>query len=202
MAHHYTSIARCLVVALLATAVACEGDTGPTGSAGPEGPAGPGGPPGEDGAAGPEGPPGTANVIFSEWMPTPPTDPDCIIDGTNLTIGFIDVPELTQEILDEGMILVYMRFSNGTYLLPYTSADNGDANTLDFLAGDPNVCLKGNSSQTITLKRFWHDNSTPPPVINSTALEFRYVLTPGGVPVAPNILVDYETMKAHFGIPD
>lgn len=100
--------------------------------------------------------------------------------GPNLTIGFIDVPELTQEILDEGTILVYMRFSNGTYMLPYTSASGGTASTLDFLAGDANVCLKGNSSQTITLKRFWHDNSTPPPVINNVTLQFRYVLIPGG----------------------
>ncbi|MQA91392.1 MAG: hypothetical protein GEU90_14375 [Gemmatimonas sp.] len=114
---------------------------------------------------------------------------DTIIDGSLLKIVHLPAPELTAELLNTGVLLVYMRFSNGTWQLPYTSDAAGKPSTLDYFAkpGD------------IIITRFSHDDSGS--VSISGGIQFRYVIIPGGVPVGANI-ADYEAMQQYFGIPD
>lgn len=185
MLHRNRRIASWLAGVMVVAAVSCTGDRGPVGPEGPEGPQGPTGP------TGPQGPTGTANVIFSAWttVANMTAITDTIIDGSNLKITHFTAPELTSQILDEGVVLVYLRFSSGTWNLPYTSDAGGKPNTIDFIAkpGD------------IILSRFSFDDSGS--VSFSLALQFRYVLIPGGVPAGANIM-DYDDMQLYFGIPD
>jgi hypothetical protein len=113
-----------------ATAVGPEGPPGPVGPAGPEGPlgpegpAGPEGPPGAEGPQGPAGPEGprgedgNANVVAAvveltndDWV----TGSYVYRHGPNANtsrtarVVELDVPEITQEIFDLGMVHVYFK---------------------------------------------------------------------------------------------
>src|SRR6266536_4301027 len=97
-----------LVVTLIFTQCK-KGDTGP---AGPAGPAGPGG---AAGAAGPAGPAGTANVIYSDWIPTT-WKPDTVKQGSVVidTLGWyvdINAPKLDTSILNRVELKVYFNLN-------------------------------------------------------------------------------------------
>jgi hypothetical protein len=89
-----------------------EGPTGPQGVQGPQGPAG------DQGIQGIQGLDGNANVhsytynVFtSDW----------ILNAPNYGVD-LSVPEITQSILDDGAVLVYMSNGSGGWMpLPYTS---------------------------------------------------------------------------------
>lgn len=110
-------------VALSVVAVSgCKGDDGPTGPAGPQGPTGaPGatGPQGPAGPAGPQGPTGNANVKATivtvksnQWLWNATYWYSHITNGA---VGVftryadIDEPLITDDILNEGMVLVFFR---------------------------------------------------------------------------------------------
>ncbi|MFM9989718.1 hypothetical protein [Flavobacterium sp.] len=122
----------------------------------------------EDGAAGPTG---TANVIYSNWA-SAPVATATTIDGTNGNTTSIAATQLSQEILDKGTVLVYGKFSTTVFPLPYVSTAGGSANTLTYF---PEL-------NNIKLFRFKHDGSGG--VSISTSVQFRYILIPGGTPVA------------------
>lgn len=127
----------------------------------------------EDGApglTGPAGPAGTANVIYSEWASAPAAT-STTIDGTLGNTTSIAVPQLTQEILNQGTVMVYGKFSTTIFPLPYVSTAGGSANTLTFY---PEL-------NSIKLFRFKHDGSGG--VSIPTSLQFRYIIIPGGTPV-------------------
>jgi hypothetical protein len=99
---------------------ACEGPEGP------EGPVGPAGPTGATGANGQNGKSGIKSFNFSinsdAWLQVSTYgQPDYKI------YTYINIPELTEDILNTGMVLVYARGgqnneSNGNYIqLPYTN---------------------------------------------------------------------------------
>jgi hypothetical protein len=82
-----------------------EGEVGPTGQPGPQG---------ATGAKGDKGDPGAANVITSEWLEyTFEYD----ISAFRYEV-IIPAPELTQEILDKGVIKMYLNKSNIIYDIP------------------------------------------------------------------------------------
>lgn len=185
MPHLLRNILRCLAGLALATSMACAGDAGPTGPTGAAGPAGPPGP------AGPAGPAGTANVIYSSWTSIPGPASDTTLDTSRLKVLHLKAPELTQAIIDSGVIMVYMRLGDIVWALPYTGGAGGKASTVAFIpkVGD------------IVLTRFTHDNTGS--LSFSSSLQYRYVLIPGGVPAAAAAnLVDYQAMRQQFGIPD
>ncbi len=111
-----------------------QGTKGDTGSAGPRGETGvaganganglPGatgatGPRGETGATGPQGPkgdPGTANVYYSDWITLNVTGSSGNYEATVIT------PKITQEILDKGVILMFVKNSGNIYPVPYAYA--------------------------------------------------------------------------------
>ncbi|MBD3616069.1 MAG: hypothetical protein HUJ22_05800 [Gracilimonas sp.] len=139
---------------------------------------------------------GTANVMYSSWTYLDSAVRDTTIDSSNMKIGDINAPQLTQEILDTGVVNVYMQFSNYIYPLPYTGYAGGITNTMDFL---PRLNL-------IQITRFTHDNSGS--VGFNSSLQYRYVLIPGGVAAKSKMSKDqiktmsYQEAKKRFGIPD
>lgn len=119
------------------------GPTGPTGSTGSQGPAGPEGPAGPQGPAGPTGPQGPAGADGANVQ-------SYLLVNKSVTLtGFttFNVPAITQDIVDSGVILVYFRTTGSTtgyFALPYSEV--GRTITLsDFGVGYVNV--KANFSQ-------------------------------------------------------
>lgn len=116
-----------------AGATGAQGPTGPGGATGPAGPTGPVGPAGPTGATGPQGPPGTANVIYSAWTNEGPWADTLMASlatgaGGNAKRMLMAAPSLSQAILDQGVILTYMRWTlsgNNPISMPYTFNSGG-----------------------------------------------------------------------------
>ncbi|TDO83577.1 hypothetical protein EV143_10113 [Flavobacterium chryseum] len=149
---------------------------------------------GTDGVNGADGKTGTANVIYSAWI-TAPTAAAETVDGTSGMSTTINAPELSDDILAKGTILVYVSFGTGTFTLPYTSTAGGFANTISAIS----------SLKKIKLFRFRHDAGGT--VNLPTTLTWRYILIPGGVAAATakTAKVDYSKMSyeevcEHFNI--
>ncbi|MBX3241892.1 MAG: collagen-like protein [Chitinophagaceae bacterium] len=159
-----------LAAAFLILSCAKEGPSGPQGpqgNAGPEGPQGPAGANGTQGADGAQGPAGTANVIYSGWLSFQQAQRDSSVDNTNLKVNHIPAAQLTQQIVDNGVTLVYMRFLTSVFPLPYTNHAGNKPNTVSFFPRPGKIIIT----------RFAHDNT------GSTgfgSVQFRYILIPGG----------------------
>ncbi|OXA78018.1 hypothetical protein SAMN05444397_110175 [Flavobacterium aquidurense] len=149
---------------------------------------------GVDGQQGAPGATGTANVIYSAWL-TAPTAVAETVDGTSGMSTTINAPELSEDILAKGTILVYVSFGSGTFTLPYTSTAGGFVNTITAIS----------TAKKIKLFRFRHDGGGT--VNLPTSLSWRYVLIPGGVAAATAktakldyAKMSYEEVCAHFNI--
>ena len=149
---------------------------------------------GINGVDGKQGPTGTANVIYSAWL-TAPTAAAEIVDGTSGMSTTINAPELTDDILSKGTVLVYVSFGSGTFSLPYTSTAGGFVNTITAVS----------SLKKIKLFRFRHDQAAT--VNLPTSLSWRYILIPGGVAAATSKTaktddskMSYEEVCSHFNI--
>lgn len=145
---------------LLISVIGCEGPEGPTGPRGEQGP---------QGEQGPEGPPGTANVIYSEWMTL--SDLEAPSDTTVLSRTYrkweIPASELTQEIIDQGTILVYFALDGIVLPLPSTF---GGANPIY-------VTFAPFQPGTLSILAQNLDNTASG--LNA-GIQFRYILIPGG----------------------
>lgn len=152
------------------------GNTGTTGPAGPIGTTGPIGPAGPTGPQGPQGPTGTANVIYSAWI----TDASAALwaDTTILFYGSlirrrnITAPGITQAILDQGIVLSYVRSGGTVYALPFLFAFGGGTVGV---AGQPAV------GRLIYILYNPLTGGAPPGGLLFSGLDIRYVIIPGGV---------------------
>lgn len=174
-----TKLSIFLVMVLGASIISCSGD----------------GKDGENGLNGTNGEPGTANVIYSSWL-NRPDGVEGTIDGTTGMIYSYSVPQITNEILNSGAILVYLQFGSGEiFPLAYTSRAGGIVNTVEAI---PSV---GN----LKILRYRHDGVTPAIQLGTT-VRIRYIIIPGGapVPVARQINYrerSYEEVCESLGIP-
>ena len=114
-----------LMAILVAFSVSCSPEDGEDGAVGPPGP------------QGPAGTDGNANVISSGWIEydeavwSPLTD-EFSIDYRNYPIT---VPDISQDIVDNGVVLVYTRFvisNTDTFILPFSANITGGEQTLSF----------------------------------------------------------------------
>lgn len=157
-----------------------EGPQGPAGVAGPQGPTGANGATGATGAAGATGgtgatgatgATGTANVIYSSWF-SPAT--------WNLETNFgivertytMSTASLTQAIIDNGVVLVYMKFvgfSPAINQLPVYIADQ-----------DRSYLFRAQSGSIKGVYYLLANRTTDPGIIPS-GNQIRYILIPGGV---------------------
>ena len=103
-----------ILFAMLAIFVSCSEDGAP-GDIGPPGPQGEQGTQGGQGLQGEQGEPGTANVVYSEWFII--SQSDWIGLGTAKLTGEIPAPELNQEIMNKGVVLVYFRLSQSQTII-------------------------------------------------------------------------------------
>lgn len=154
-----------------------QGPAGNNGGAGPAGPTGPTGPQGPTGPTGPQGPAGTANVIYSAWIsdgdPALWADTAITLYGNPIRRRNITAPGITQAIIDQGVVLSYVRFVGGNtpYSLPFNFFFNGGQVGV---AGQP------------ALGRLIYIIYNPitggaPNGLLSSGLDIRYVIIPGGV---------------------
>lgn len=161
---------------------------------GPQGPVGPAGANGVQGQAGPQGPvgaTGAANVIYSNWTKAGTWS---TTDLYGIVRSYIDItaPALSQEILDRGVVLVYVKLTtdnNQVRQLPVTVYAQFTTEQIDF-------------SLLLNRIRIW---STPikPPISPSPNYEFRYILIPGGQAGRLNFEgMTYEEAKFQFNLPD
>jgi hypothetical protein len=192
-----------LLTLLFVSLSACEGPTGPEGPIGMQGEQGEQGPEGEQGEQGEQGPegeqgePGTANVIYSDWMQLGDvsTEADTTLVFRNYAMYNISAPDLSQEILDQGTIMVYYRLSGLTLPLPLTLAglSGSDASvSITFTIFEP---------EQITILSQQLDNTT---FTLNLSTEFRYVLIPGEEPAESlmELLYDYDRMIDRFDLPE
>ncbi|WP_221887816.1 collagen-like protein [Chitinophaga polysaccharea] len=129
-----------LTAGLLILCLACS-------KTGPEGPQGAQGPKGDKGDTGKQGPAGTANVIYSTWR------------SFTGKVAQWPVPAITREVLDKGIILVYVDFGSAVLLVPYAS-NSGDIKMYpQYYVGGFNVVSN----------------------FDLNSFRFRYVIVPGGV---------------------
>ena len=149
-------------------ATGATGATGTTGATGPQGPVGP---------AGPQGPAGTANVIYSPWFADASltwSDSLFLLVG-NAYHAIKTAPGVTQNILDQGVVLTFLRDSPGNgstvWPIPHEFFYSGQGTLqVTFLPGLGKICFyianltTGNYNLQL---RYGGD--------------LRYVIIPGGV---------------------
>jgi hypothetical protein len=151
-----------LLCVALATLGCAKGDTGPTGPTGLTGP------------AGPTGPAGSANVIYSSWY-SPATWGLETVFGTVERYYTMSTTSLTQQIIDRGVVMVYMRFAGynpEVYQLPAMLEDVGLQFSFRAQAGSIKVTYYLAAARAST------------PSIIPSSNQVRFVLIPGGAVAA------------------
>ncbi len=108
-----------LMIAALFFLASCEGDVGPVGPVGPPGPQGPSGP------QGPAGESATFSIKFSVFSTDWSSVGEVGDDGHFLFLN-IEVPEITADIVENGIVLVYYRANDVDpwFFLPFTEVNN------------------------------------------------------------------------------
>jgi len=170
-----------------------DGATGPQGIQGEQGATGPQGPQGEQGE---QGEPGTANVIYSDWIPSGFESP---IADINASFVIQNVEELTDEVKAHGYIAVYGRYTTAyTIIQPLPKSIFGlRMQHYDFQINDLN--------QNISI---WISSIDGSDIEIPIYDDYRYIIIPGGTPsTSGKSAVDYSKMSyaelvAHFHIPE
>jgi len=137
---------------------------------------------GEDGPTGPQGPPGTANVIYSEWFTAAQWDTATIFGIRNFSYTRA-APQITQAILDSGVVLTYGRLTG--YAPQVWPADRVALLpvTLTYVQGNTQVdtwsayMTPGNLRINFTNNMNFYTSV-------ATTHRFRYVIIPGGAAAA------------------
>lgn len=151
---------------LIAFSVSCDGEDGAPGLPGPAGPAG------QDGAA---------NLIDSGWFTSGTWS------GTNNNWYFDKAaPELTQDLIDNGIVLAYSRLTSNFDTRPLPS-EAGNA-TWSFIIREANTV------------RFTSTSFNP-----SEDNQFRYVIIPPAATNGKMVSIDFKSMSyeeviAHFNL--
>jgi len=172
-----------LMALIIAITVSCNGEDG---AIGPQGPAG------QNGINGIDGVDGNANVIASDWFTVTQSDWSGI--GSTKITEAIQASEITQDIVDVGVVLVYHRFNTQTRQLPYSYSPNGLH--LVYLFVPSSITIEG-----------FHLNGTA--INNISPLEFRYVVIPStknasakvaGVDLNKIKKMSYKEAMDYFGL--
>lgn len=199
------------------------GATGATGATGQPGANGADGQPGAPGQQGAQGPAGTANVIYSAWAK--PVDFDWSLekipaDYTSQTSwdpgtsgGTVDArfytfnaPKVDQAVLDNGVILVYLKTSgtNGKIrLIPLYSQDNVSGvnyrieHGFHVVLNKIRVYLTAISTTGISV-------DPHPKYTKTSENEYRYVIIPGGTSARMKSVdyKDYNAVKNAYNLRD
>ncbi len=124
---------------------------------------------GDTGPAGPRGVPGSANVIYSDWY-SPSTWSAETEFGIAQRTYTMTSTSLTQEIIDKGVVMVYMRFvglNPAIIQLPFVVPDVSYSFSFRTAAGFVKVVYYNLTAPTTT------------PIVIPSQNQVRYVLIPG-----------------------
>ena len=175
----------------LAVTSACEGPEGPIGpqgDPGPQGPAGVTGAQGPPGSQGPNGADGNANVrsfiipvSAADYADNPSTP-----DWKEVTLS---VPAITQSVVDNGMVAVYLSFAEGWRALPFTFNAGSETTSIFHFHSLGQVLLRATSNDGDPIKY---------------AGNFKIVVVDGfaGKNMPELNWEDYEEIAAYFGLED
>ncbi len=163
-----------------------DGEAGPKGEQGEQGP---------KGDKGDKGDKGTANVIYSDWITVKKADWARYMLSQGLYHD-IDAPKLTNDILNKGVVLVYMNRS-GVKALPYA---------YQLHSGGGRIIYEFEISKGKIKLFHYDDDGSNQKTPTSHDAKFRYVLIPGGVKARRSAPLpdfnDYEAVAAYYGIPE
>ncbi len=169
--------------------MACSKDDGKDGAVGPQGVQGEQGPAGGQGEPGADGETGSANVIYSDWIVSG-FENDIMSDFATFSI---DAPLLTDEIINNGVVLVYGRNGSIVYPIPATFPSIEEAYYI-------RIPVAGG---TLQIRVYSLDGSD----VGSTLFdEYRYILIPGATSAGKSATskdfskMTYEEIVEHFGI--
>lgn len=188
----YGFIRLTLIVLACYGLLSCEGPEGPAGDPGAPGPAGAQGPAGPTGSQGTIGPTGIANVTFSNWVNASWTR-----DANNAVSSVIPATTITQQIINNDMVLVYMK----------------DTPTSEEIIEFPRLVFSGNKvifSMTAVIRigsiSISHFRSSHPDLLGADNLfpqaQVRYIIVPAalfGRIILPDTQ-DYYSICEFFGI--
>ena len=130
-----------MLLILIATFISCKGETGPAGA---------------DGKDGVDGQNGNANVISSAWV-----NPTWTVPATHASFD-VTTSLITQEIADNGVILVYMKTSQAIYPLPISFTNVPNPNSFQFRVNVGSITI-------------WFDAQD---AYEPSSVQFRYVIIP------------------------
>ncbi|WP_109438213.1 collagen-like protein [Aquimarina sp. AU119] len=199
-------LVRLLMVLMISASIFSCSD----GEDGAIGPAGPAGVDGTDGVDGQDGVPGTANVIYSEWIDNGFELGDGL--GVSSASFVIESPEITEKVLEQGVVLVFGRrlttvaeeVEIDIYQLPYNfyNLNLQYRHRIEPQTGDKAI-------GGIVIEVVSTDGTTVSGAV-TLIQQYRYVIIPGGAPVAPSSSgksssvdyskMSYEEIKAQFNI--
>ena len=193
-----------LLLATLMLGVGCADD----GAQGPAGPAGPVGP------AGPTGATGAPNVIYGSWFKPAAYDVATVYSVTNFT-HTVEVPEITEEIINSGVVLVYAKLHGYNTSLWPTDQVGLLPITLGYVQG-PTLWDTWSATTSVDKLKITFVNSGNIYTLISNQHQFRYVIIPGGVSASGGRVVDqlnaddlarlqtmpYAEAMAFLGIPE
>ena len=185
-----------LLLFVLIVAVSCKKETGPAGANGTNGvngATGPNGANGTNGVNGVTGTTGTANVIYSPWILFDDAKWSAVVNifGKNMRIYTDSIPAITQNVVDNGVVLSYIKcvgVSNTAFALPCTfynmMSPVNQYFGLDFSLGVMSIPFYN-----------LDDNLDPGLLSGASGNYYRYIIIPGGTPVA-GAKISNEELKA------
>jgi hypothetical protein len=153
---------------------------------------------------GDDGPPGTANVRYSAWFTASPWKKDTIfgIYGFNYIKA---APDITQNILDSGVVLTFGKLLGYNQLVwPAGQVAQLPIN-LTYIQGQTVTDTWSGSATLGNIKiRFVNDNNIYNVI--ATNHQFRYVIIPGGVAATTGrsslTSLSYEEICRRYNIPE
>lgn len=183
-------------VALAVVLTSCSAEDGEDGAIGPQGPQGVAGTDGVDGVD------GNANVIYSEWADFETAGWEALSSDFGVDVRNYPVVanDLTQEILDSGLVLVYLRFvgfGNTILSTPFTA---------NIIGTGLETIYHNDAVAQITIKYINSDGVGDPGTFDGAGNSYRYVLVPGGQLASKGFSKqDFEKMSYyevmdHFGL--
>ena len=158
----------------------------------------------EDAEQGPQGEPGTANVIYSPWF-TADNFTEATVYGIKNMYYVKSAPQITQEILDTGVVLVYGNLSGYVSTVWPAGQVSQLPISLTYVQGGQTMTDTWSAVQTVgklTMK-FINDKNYYTASGLSTVHKFRYVIIPGGVAGKQNLdysKMSYKELCAKFNI--
>ena len=183
-----SALILCIILVMGAGMITgCEGPAGPQGDQGPQGLQGIAG---SDGNEGPQGDPGAANVIYSNWIPFN-TSNWVLADefGRQTQLYKIDENRITSDIIDKGLVMVYVKFGGASSPRPlpftgYILSLSKEQHLWYRLETDAITIVFHNLNDNLDPGRFGSTN------------QYRYIIIPGGTPAKiKDVPINYKEMS-------